>query len=169
MYFQGVGKRDYWSTSAFVIPFSRGTDAIYSAQTSYVSENDVKAGNIDQSKTYPRMFGGNGARGTMSSNIQEYNGKYNFYPQTKYLLNMAYLRLKNITIGYTIPKFITDKVSIEKVRVYANVNNALDIINHTKKYGLDPEMGKGDGNNNDAFGRIDPYYRTISCGVQITF
>ena len=171
MYFQGVGKRDYWSTSAFVIPFSRGTDAIYSTQTSYVSENDVKEGNIDQSKTYPRMFGGNGARGQMSSNIQEYGGKYNFYPQTRYLLNMSYLRLKNITVGYTIPQFITDRVSIDKVRVYVNVNNALDIINHTKKYGIDPEIGKGEGTSADAgaFGRTDPYYRTISCGVQITF
>ena len=172
MYFQGVGKRDYWTTSAFVVPFSRGTDAIYTTQTSYVTENMVKNGTVDQSATHPRMYGGaNGGRGQMSSNIQEYGGRYNYYPQTKYLLNMSYLRLKNITVGYTLPQNITDAISIEKVRVYVNVNNALDIINHSKKYGIDPEIGNGEGTASDAgaFGRTSPYYRTVSCGVQISF
>ncbi len=171
MYFQGVGKRDYWTTSAFVVPFSRGTDAIYTTQTSYVTEEMVKSGKVDQSVRHPRMFGGsNGARGQMSSNIQEYGGRYNYYPQTKYLLDMSYLRLKNITLGYTLPKFITDAVSIDKLRVYVNVNNALDIINHSKKYGIDPEIGTGEGSTDaGSFGRTAPYYRTVSCGVQISF
>ncbi len=165
LYFQGVGKRDYWSTSAFVVPFSRGTDAIYSNQTSYVTQQMFESKNIDQSVTYPRMFGGNAGQGTISSNIIS-AGSNNFYPQTKYLLNLAYLRLKDVTLGYSLPQDVLKKANIEKVRFYVTVYNALDIINHTKQYGLDPEMMSG---SNQDFGRAEPYARTISCGLQLTF
>lgn len=166
LYFQGVGKRNMWTQSAFVMPLMRGNDAIYANQTSYVTNEDVASGTIDQSASFPRLFGGGAGQGTISVIGA---GRYNFYPQSKYLVNMAYLRLKNITLGYTIPEFITKKVSIEKVRVYASVNNALDIIQHTKGFGLDPEINTGEGKaGNGTWGRTDPITRTYSVGIQIT-
>lgn len=167
LYFQGVGKRSMWTQSAFVMPFMRGADALYKSQTSYITNEDAEKGIIDQNATYPRLTQGGAAKGTVS--VLE-NGSTNFYPQSKYLVNMAYLRLKNITIGYTLPTQLTKKVKISKVRVYGSIYNAFDIIDHTKKYGIDPEMNKGEGKLADGtWGRTDPMLRTYSCGIQITF
>ena len=167
LYFQGVGKRSMWTQSAFVMPFMRGADALYKSQTSYITNEDAEKGIIDQNATYPRLTQGGAAKGTVS--VLE-NGSTNFYPQSKYLVNMAYLRLKNITIGYTLPAQLTQKVKISKVRVYGSIYNAFDIIDQTKKYGIDPEMNKGEGKLADGtWGRTDPMLRTYSCGIQITF
>lgn len=167
IYLQGIGKRDAWTQGAFVMPFMRGVDAIYANQTDYIRTADALAGNIDQNAAFPRMFGGGAGKGTVS--VME-NGCYNFYPQTKYLVNMAYLRIKNVTIGYTVPKNLTNKVNIEKIRLYVSANNLCDIINHTKGTGIDPEMNSYEGSaGNGVWGRIDPIYRTYSVGVQLTF
>lgn len=168
LFFQGVGKRDMWTQSAFVMPMMRGVDAVYANQTSYVTEEMVANGNIDQSVTYPRMFGGNAGAGAAGSSIMD-NGCNNFYPQDKYLVNMAYLRLKNLTVGYTLPQKWTRKATIEKFRIYASFNNLADLINHTKQYGLDPEITTGTGAlSNGVFGRTEPIYRSYSFGFQIT-
>ena len=167
LYMQGVGKRDYWSQSAFVMPMMRGADALYANQTSYVTEAMFHSGVIDQSVDFPRMWGGGAGQGNASGSILN-GGRYNFYPQTKYLVNMSYLRMKNITIGYTIPKNITRKIYLSRVRVYGTITNAFDIINHNKGTGIDPEMNNGEGAyGNGVWGRIDPIMRTYSFGIQI--
>lgn len=167
LYFQGVGKRNAWTQSAFVMPLMRGADAIYSNQTSYITNEDAQQGIIDQGATFPRLWAGGAGKGTVS--VLE-NGRYNFYPQSKYLVNLAYLRLKTVTLGYTLPSVLTEKVKIERVRVYGSINNALDIIQHTKKFGLDPEINTGEGSAaNGVWGRTDPMMRTYSFGIQITF
>lgn len=167
VYLQGVGKRHVWTQSSFVMPLMRGADAIYSNQTSYITNEDAEAGIIDQSATYPRLYPGNAGQGNISVIS---SGKNNFYPQTKYLVNLAYLRVKNITLGYTIPAYITNKVKVSRVRVYASISNAFDIISHTRDYGLDPEINTGEGTLiNGVWGRTDAMLRTYSCGVQLTF
>ena len=170
LYFQGVGKRNMWTQSAFVMPFMRGVDALYSNQTSYVTAEQVATEQIDQNAAFPALYGGGGAaRGTISEDIVDL-GSTNYYPQTKYLVNMAYLRLKNITIGYTLPKALTQKAKIEKVRVYVAANNLLDIINHNRGTGIDPEINTGVGSyGNAVWGRTEPIFRTYSCGLQVTF
>ena len=83
---------------------------------------------------------------------------------------MAYLRMKNITLGYTIPQDITKKIYLSRVRIYAAVNNAFDIINHNKGTGIDPEMNNGEGSyGNGVWGRVDPIMRSYSFGIQIDF
>ena len=145
----------------------RGEDAIYANQTNYITEAMFEAGNIDQSADFPRMWGGGAQRGNASGDILDL-GCYNFYPQTKYLVNMAYLRMKNITVGYTLPKNIVNKVYLSKVRVYASINNAFDIINHNNGTGLDPEINTGVGSyGNAVWGRTDPIMRSYSFGIQI--
>lgn len=168
LFFQGVGKRDMWTQSAFVMPMMRGVDAIYANQTSYVTQDMVDNNNIDQNAVYPRLFGGNAGQGNAGSSVLD-NGCNNFYPQDKYLVNMAYLRLKNLTVGYTLPQKWTRKATIEKFRIYASFNNLADLINHTKQYGLDPEITTGTGSlSNGVFGRTEPIYRSYSFGFQIT-
>ena len=170
LFFQGVGKRDMWSPSAFVMPLTRGADAIYAWQTDYVTEADYAAGIIDQNAAYPRMYPGNAGQGVPGANITAI-GCNNFYPQDKYLINLAYLRLKNLTVGYTLPQKWTRKATIEKVRIYASFNNLADLVNHTAQYGFDPEVSSGSGTGsfgNGTYGRVEPLMRSYSFGLQVT-
>lgn len=184
LFFQGVGKRNMWYTSAFVVPFARGTDALYSNQTSYnqqVIDMDTHlfTGEIlvDQSNDYPRLYPGAGGNGRLSSIGA---GRYNFYPQSRYLMNMAYLRLKALTVGYTLPADLTQKALIQKARVYFSVDNLCLLYNGMKDYPIDPEIttagtgmhassGQSGANGNGYFGRTTPMPRTFSFGLQLTF
>ena len=161
MFFQGVGKRDIWSYGAFVIPLSRGADAVYANQTDYWSEE-----NPNPDAFYPRMYPGNGSQGRIST-INP--GKNNFYPQTRYLIDASYLRFKNLTLGYTLPKELTQKAYLEKVRVYFTAENLCELINNSYAP-IDPEVNTGQGGSvsNGAWGRVEPMYRTISFGLQVT-
>ena len=105
------------------------------------------------------------------------NGKYNFYPQSRYLTSMAYLRLKNVTIGYTLPTDLTQKAFIQKARVYFSADNLCFLHNGAGKYQLDPEQtlsagyeGRGSGydHGQGLFGRTVPQQRVLSFGIQVT-
>ncbi|MCL1616594.1 TonB-dependent receptor [Bacteroides sp. ET71] len=56
----------------------------------------------------------------------------------RYIENGTYVRLKNITLGYTFPKKWTNKWHIENLRLYANIQNLLTITGYD---GYDPEIG----------------------------
>ena len=170
LFFQGVGKRDVWSPSAFVMPLTRGADAIYAWQTDYITEAEYAAKTIRQDAAYPRMYPGNAGQGVPGANVTAI-GCNNFYPQDKYLINLAYLRLKNLTVGYTLPQKWTRKATIEKVRIYASFNNLADLVNHTAQYGFDPEVSTGRGTGgfgNGTYGRVEPLMRSYSFGLQVT-
>lgn len=179
MYFQGVGKRDYWSTSAFVMPLTRGADATYSNQNSYNKilyndANEIIGYDIKQSNDFPCLFPG-AANGGKISGIPM--GRFNFYPQSKYLQDMSYLRFKQLTIGYTLPAVITQKALIQRARLYFTVENLCMIHDGMKGTGIDPEIGSShnasyygtSANVNEKFGRVTPMPRTFSFGLQVTF
>lgn len=65
LFFQGVGKRDMWTQSSFVMPFMRGVDGIYANQMDYVTQAMVDNNTIDQSAMYPRLYGGNAGYGVL--------------------------------------------------------------------------------------------------------
>ncbi len=56
-----------------------------------------------------------------------------------WLFNGRYVRLKNLTLGYTLPLSLTNKVSIDKIRIYASANDLFCLSKFPK--GWDPEMG----------------------------
>lgn len=171
LFFQGVGKRDMWTQSSFAFPLMRDADkAIYANQTSYnVYDPDNGVVNISQGNRYPCLYSGNEGSGNVTG-LASIGGEHNYYPQTKYLINMAYLRLKNVTIGYTLPASITKKVYMEKVRFYGSVNNLCLLYNGAKDYPVDPEMNAGQGSlSYGTWGRTYPITRTWSVGVQVTF
>jgi TonB-linked SusC/RagA family outer membrane protein len=169
LFFQGVGKRDMWSPSAFVMPLMRGADAIYAWQMDYISQEMIDNNSINQDVRYPRLYPGNTDL-VAGANVLE-RGSNNYVPQDKYLINMAYLRLKNLTVGYTLPQKWTRKATIEKVRIYASFNNLADLVNHTAQYGFDPEVSSGRGTGsfgNGTYGRVEPLMRSYSFGLQVT-
>lgn len=183
LFFQGVGKREMWAVSAFNMPFARGTDAIYANQMSYNKavidvENERLTGEIlvDQNNDYARLFPAADGQGRLSG-IN--TGRYNYYPQSRYLMNLAYLRLKNLTVGYTLPVDITRKALIQKARIYFSADNLALLYNGMKNIPLDPEMNVGTSGTvltqagifagNGYYGRTTPISRTFSFGIQVTF
>lgn len=81
--------------------------------------------------------------------------------QTRYLQNAAYIRLKNFTLGYTIPAHLTQRVRIEKARVFFAGYNLWELTGIYKyKMLADPEMGNT---------YQTPINRTYSLGVNISF
>lgn len=174
MFFQGVGKRDMWSTSAFVMPMTRGADATYANMESYNKmifddNNQIIGYEINQGNKYPCMFSGSASAGTISGLGQ---GRYNFYPQTRYLMNMSYLRFKSLTVGYTLPTNLTQKALIQKARVYFSAENLCLLYNGMKDYPIDPEVGSSWKTSSSwadgTFGRSEPMNRSFSFGIQVT-
>jgi len=82
----------------------------------------------------------------------------------RYLQNLAYCRLKNITLGYTLPASLTQKMMISSVRIYFSGENLFTISKLDSKY-LDPEQISGKG----ASGNVYPYSKTFAFGLDITF
>ncbi|MCG8308075.1 MAG: TonB-dependent receptor [Cytophagales bacterium] len=75
------------------------------------------------------------------------------------LWNNAYVRLKNIQIGYTLPREVTDKIKMQNLRIYVSGSNLWEIHNLPK--GQDPERPF-------AFD-YSPFPRLLSTGLNITF
>lgn len=160
MYFQGVGKWNQWEIGQFTVPFSQSVDGIYDYQLDYWTEDN-------QDAFWPRPFPGSGAGGNISGVA---SGKFNFYPQSKYLIDRSYLRFKTLTVGYTLPQNLTKKWYIEKLRVYFTAENLCELVNNMFAP-IDPEIDTSEVSNNSygTWGRITPMMRTISCGLQLTF
>jgi hypothetical protein len=85
-----------------------------------------------------------------------------------YIEDGTYIRLKNITLGYNLPKDIAARILAKQVRVYVSAQNLLTITNYK---GLDPEANFYDQNNLQPgidYG-VYPNYRTYTVGVNVTF
>ena len=150
IFLQGVGARKYWATGNTSIPGYDASEAWYANQMDYWTPENTDA-------FYPRP-----------ANIGQGGSIYNFQPQTKYILNMAYCRLKNVTVGYSLPKKFANKAYIQKFRLYLSGENLFE-IDGLGDVPIDPEVGLHSTADSRMFGRSYPYRRTISCGVQLTF
>jgi len=102
------------------------------------------------------------------------NSGSNMAFSTWYVENGSYFRLKNITLGYTLPKAFLNS-TFTKLRIYAAVQNALTITNYS---GYDPEISSGSPNDNSNFiftrgidqgGNQRPNPTTYRLGLQLNF
>ena len=152
IFFQGVGKRNIWATGNMVLPGYYGAEANFAHTLDYWTEENTNA-------FYPRPL--------------EYSqtAKWNYLPNDRYLLNVAYLRLKSLNFGYSLPKTILSKISLQKVRFYMNGENLFEFDN-MGGVAIDPEINWVSGvtgNDSRSFGRSYPYRRTVSLGMQVEF
>lgn len=145
---QGVGKRDYYSAYATFPLQGNKFSGLYGDQMDYwkpvdIENNDYTAVNPDAK--YPRIYG-------------EYeNYGYNSRTQTKYLLDASYLRIKNVTLGYILPRALVNKMPLSSVKFYVSIENLHTFC--SLPMGFDPErLGWG-----------YPFYRTTSLGFNVTF
>jgi hypothetical protein len=82
--------------------------------------------------------------------------------------------LKNITLGYTLPRWITQKINIERLRFYVRAEN---LITWTKYWGFDPEVGASYNNDTHSSNTqnsgvdygIYPQARTWTIGLNLSF
>jgi TonB-linked SusC/RagA family outer membrane protein len=82
-----------------------------------------------------------------------------------YVEDADYLRLKNLSFGYTIPAELTNAIKISKLRLYVSAEN---LFTFTKYSGYDPEIGGGVFNYGIDLGNY-PQARTLMGGINVTF
>ncbi len=81
-----------------------------------------------------------------------------------YVQDASYLRLKNISLGYTLPRHITQKVGVDRFRVFVRGEN---VITWTKYWGFDPEIGTSSTSMGVDYG-VYPQARTWTVGFNIS-
>ena len=128
LFFQGIGKQNSYLSSSMVRPID---DGAYGAQKFILGDYWSAYNTDEQNKKvrYPRL--------------SETEGDANNYGVTSdyWLINGGYFRLKNIILGYTLPKNILGAIGVQNLRVYANLSDLFSIDNFPK--GWDPECSSG--------------------------
>ena len=130
LFFQGLGKCDWYPTSGRAAD-QFWSNYIYSWRTASIYIDDRWRPETPDGY-YPRMYN-NCAQGY----AQEWRNI-----NTRYLQDISYLRLKNLTLGYTLPKTLTGKWGIGHLRVYFSGEN-LWTLNHIFVNAIDPETVMG--------------------------
>lgn len=154
MFFQGVMKRDYWQGSGYLFGAnSRGMWNSFGIEEVHDYFRDENTWSVKE--------------GYQTANVDAYlprplyNDK-NVQTQTGYLQNAAYIRLKNMQIGYTLPKSVVSKIGIQDLRIYFSGENLWTGTSLAKQF--DPEtISSGVG------GIGYPLSRTLSCGLNVSF
>lgn len=140
VFFQGVGQRTLFREGEFSMPWSdwwRYPAQFYYGQTWNEDRTDAY---------YPRMTHGE---------IRHWN----YQASTLQKINAAYIRLKNIQVGYSLPKSVLEKIGIQRTRIYVSGQDLFEI--HSVKGGWDPESDKAGFNY--------PFQRYYSFGLDLTF
>ena len=122
--FQGIGKKNSYMGSAMVQPLRDN----YGNIPAIIENRYWSVFNTDEENAraqYPRL-----TKTGISNNyaISDY-----------WMFNGAYFRLKNVTLGYTLPETVTRFIGMKKVRIYASASDLFCLSHYPK--GWDPEMG----------------------------
>ena len=137
VFFQGVGKRDYMLNDVYFWGFSNADEWSVPAtnQLDHWTPENPNA-------YYPRLrFGGWG----------------NTRTQTRYMQDASYIRLKQITLGYTLPKEVLSNIGLQNLRLFITGQNLCEWTKLIKSY--DPEL----------LSQNYPINRVITIGVQARF
>jgi len=164
MLWQGLGKRDYVPDNYAMIYWglntAYGNSAVYKNSLSLdywrpADETNIFGPNTDA--YFPKPY-------FTSQTIK------NRQTQSRYLLNAAYLRLKNIQVGYTIPQRISNRLFLHQARIYISAENLLTLSPLPEN--MEPETVIAStpqyGGYNTA-GVIYPISRNLSLGLNLTF
>ena len=116
-------------------------------------------------ETSPMVIAGAASVNTDSYFAKPYfNSGKNQQTQTRFIRNAAYLRVKNLQLGYTITKSVLSKVGVTSIRVYTSAENMFTFTKMTKIF--DPETVGLSGWND---GKTYPFAKVISFGLNVNF
>lgn len=143
---QGVGKRDLWLMNELTYPIYDHWSTLYSNQLDYWTPERTNA-------FYPRLY-----------ENSEGNTRANTHIQTRYLMNGAYLSVKNITLTYALPVSTTKNWGISRMAFFLSGEN-LFTFDHLPK-GIDAERVVTDDYGSRGF--TYPYMRQFSFGINVS-
>ncbi|MFD2596576.1 SusC/RagA family TonB-linked outer membrane protein [Sphingobacterium griseoflavum] len=157
VFVQGIGERKIWGDGQLAIPgyFAKegGMPKVFA--TDYWREDRTDA-------FYPRAWNYNGS-----------NSSFVMRPQTRYMLDMAYVRIKNINFGYSVPTKVLNRMHLSRARIYVSLENMFTFDN-LRGLPIDPETISGNSmllsNGNYNLGRTgtaNPAFKSASMGIQI--
>ena len=141
VFLQGIGKKDIYLSGQGARPFFNGR-SMYTYQNDYWTEDNRNA-------AFPRLL-------TVASSAVNPN----YFLSDFWVKSGAYLRVKNVVLGYTLPKKITQALKLNKVRLYLSGQNLLTFSNAYEGY--DPE-------NTVSNGDFYPVMRTWTAGIDVQF
>lgn len=143
--FQGVAKRDIIRdpNATLSAPFKRW----WKNQNSVFYNNTWTEENPDA--PYPRLTLNGGVR------------TWNYNASDRVIQSGAYMRLKNLIVGYTLPQVLLDKIKVQKARIYFNGTDMWEITGI--KDGFDPEKAVNSAPS------YYPFYRSYTVGLDISF
>lgn len=149
---QGTGNKYVWRGNGnFGVPLSQfwfqPLDYFYGK--TYTEQN--------QNARYPRL----------SNNATVKNNNYQF--SSEWLENTKYLRVKNVTIGYTFKQIVLKKFKLESLRLYFSGQDIFEWAKGTWDGMYDPEEATPDVNNPAYYENNYPMYRTFSFGINANF
>src|SRR5690606_11130922 len=163
MFWQGIGKRDYFPPTSMQLFWgmlnATGSSGLY--KNSFTLDYGRPANETN-------MLGPNTDAYFAKPYFSAETNK-NRQVQTRFLQNAAYLRLKNLHIGYTLPSDISSTVSLQRARICLSGENLLTL---TKLPGtFDPEASIASDPDDGGYqsGRIYPLSRVVSVGLNLTF
>ena len=136
MFFQGIGQKDRVIMDNFVRPFF--DSSIFKHHLDYWTPENAGA-------KYPRI-------------LNKDDGTHNYQQSDYWMINAGYFRMKNLQIGYTIPREILRPAGFDRVRVYFSANNLFTVSDFVP--GMDPESEKSVSY---------PFARTYSFGLNVQF
>ena len=136
MFFQGIGQKDRIVMDNFVRPLNDAT--IFEHQLDYWTPQNTDA-------KYPRI-------------LNKSDANHNYETSDYWMINAGYLRMKNLTFGYTIPRKLLSSTGFSRVRVYFTANNLFTISDFVP--GMDPEASSA---------WAYPFCRTYSFGLNVQF
>lgn len=156
-FFYGIGQKDWYPGSKHLVFWGIGNGmgntpcTIMAHMTDYWREDN-------QDAYFPRPKYASANNGELSK------------PQTKYLQDASYLRLKNLTLGYTLPAGLTQQWKISNLRFYLSCEN-LWTLNHMYTDFIDPEIlsGRGERAYNERITPGYPFTRNYSVGLNLSF
>lgn len=147
---QGVGKRDFYDSSPYFAGANHGQwqSAGFKEHWDFFRpEGDPLGANLNA--YYPRVAFGSAGK--------------NFQTQTRFLQDASYMRIKNVQLGYTIPRHLVEGLGVNGLRVYTSVDNLATFTSLSKIF--DPEATGGDWGP----GKIYPLQRVWSLGLNLNF
>jgi hypothetical protein len=144
MLWQGIGKRDLWLSGPHFWGARGGqwNAVAFEEHLDYWREDNTEA-------YFPRPYLDKGGK--------------NQHEQTRYLQNGAYLRLKSLQLGYTLPVSLTNQAYIKNFRIFVTGENLLTFTHLTSVFDPEATMGRyGDG-------KVYPLQMNLSAGINVTF
>lgn len=149
LFFQGVSGNDLWNGRKFEGVFAQNGNKLGIVTNAWTPDNT--------NTNIPRPTG-------VDPGVNRRESEF-------YVEDGSYFRLRNASLGYTLPPATVESIGISKARVYLNVENAFVIDSYS---GYFPEIGRNTSRGNNLFNRgVDentyPIPRTLIMGLQVNF